>query len=544
MSPREIRQAYRAIRLSKISSEEDKHKKQTAESDPFNFEDDDTRDAAEEDIQSLTEELCDPSTISVPNKEILQASEKNNNRDNKLNGLEKPKLLDATKIKFGYLDMPPMSNCEIWPIHIRPNFVAIQHTDAFCNADVETKAKMLSRHWSTLNKVKQTLTPHKKTDRSNFRTMVITDLDEGADDNTKGTYISRSGRLTKRKCYADCDEDSNESTIPTERSKINDRPFHTLNNNNNNDTESKVKSAIKKSKPTPTKDVEDNKNSGTTIRNFDYTRVLTPLEDNKLEDEFVDLEDRNPLEKAVQNEAAKTNATLRPKKLTNDEIMKRSSLFGGRTFRKKRSDEIFDKLMEDQEIKKREEKMIEKFEKSIDSPIIEDDESVENVPVEEVKVVYPRRVIPSIPRRGIGSRASKTVAAVSTSGQPMDNTTSQDPEVGSSPRTVTRRTPAIRDEDKIEVVPSTSTSDSSDFTDCPICLKSFHVDSIETHASTCGDDDVASAPSRQQNKRVQCEMCGARFPIGDRYTIHVTECLRYREEQDQLLHRYKVMKKM
>nr|CAI5842787.1 unnamed protein product [Callosobruchus analis] len=474
MTAEEIRQTYHMIQLSEKSGEEDEQKR----ADSFIFEtESDNSETVEQNIHSLVEELCSPSTIILQEKEVTQPSEQNNKGSNKLNGLH---LLDATKVKFGYLDMLPMSPLDYKLIDHKSNFVAIQHTEEFCNADYATKAKMMSAHWSKISKAKAEarkakLSSNQTRHRSEFRCILI------------------ASRHTKRKCYATSDDDDSNDVIKSspKKSKTIDRASNNSNHNNSSlNSESKVKSLIKKSKSNPAEDIEQ--------------------------------------ENRIENDITVTSRS-KPKKLSNEEIMKRSSLFGTPSVKKKRSEEMLNKLIEEQAKKKKEERLMEKFEKSIDSTI-EDDEPEPAISIDEVKVVYPRRVIPPVPRKNIGSRSNKIAAALAMSNQASNSTTSQDPEVSSSSRSTVRNRPAsTKQSDKIEAALSISDVGTSDFSECPICQKPFHVEAIE------------------RLKRMQCEICGGHFPFGDRYNIHVTDCLQARQEQDeesqQLISKYRKLNK-
>ncbi|VEN43817.1 unnamed protein product [Callosobruchus maculatus] len=255
MTVDEIKQTYRMIQMSKESKEKDEQKRS---SDPFTFEtESDNSKSVEQDINSLVEELCSPSTLSLGKKEVSEASEESNKKSNKLNG--NLNMVDATKIKFGYLDMPPMSKIDYKLVEHQSKFVLIQHTDEFCNADFATQVKMLASHWSKPSK-------------------------------------AEAGRHTKRKCYATSDDDSNDVNTTPKKSKASDQEWQcniSNNNNNNVNIESKVKSPTKKSKSTPAKDIEQESKNGNDGKNLDYIPTLTPLE---MEEEPMDQQQPDVLE--------------------------------------------------------------------------------------------------------------------------------------------------------------------------------------------------------------------------------------------------------
>nr|CAH7767469.1 unnamed protein product [Callosobruchus chinensis] len=538
MTVEEIKETYRMIQMSKKSKEEDEKKRSL---DPFSFEmESDDSDSVNENIHSLVEELCSPSTLRLQKKEVTEASEQDNKGDNNLNGLENLNLLDATKVKFGYLDMPPMEKCDHQLINHKSNFVALQQTEEYCNANCATKVKMLSWHWSKISKTEPEAQQAKLSSNQTKHRSVFSSMLVEVNNDTEETYISRSGRHSKRKCYATSDDESNDVNTTPKKSKTNDRKWqsNSSNNDNNLNSETKIKTAAKKRKSTPIKDIEKESKSESDSKNLDNVPTLTPLEN---EEELLDNEEPDALEERFDRETPKAPLRSKSKKLSNDEIMKRSSLFGVTAVKKKRSEEMLNKLIEEQARKKKEERLMEKFEKSIDSTI-EDDDPEPVSPLTEVKMVYPRRVIPPVPRKNLGSRSNKIAAAIAMSNQAANSTTSQDPEVSSSSRTTTRsRLVPTRQDDKIEVAPTVSNADTSGFAECPICQKSFHIEAIQTHASTCGDDD-SSSPATKRLKRIQCEICGGHFPFGDRYNIHVTDCLQARQGLDigsQLVSKYK-----
>nr|CAH7767468.1 unnamed protein product [Callosobruchus chinensis] len=256
MTVEEIKETYRMIQMSKKSKEEDEKKRSL---DPFSFEmESDDSDSVNENIHSLVEELCSPSTLRLQKKEVTEASEQDNKGDNNLNGLENLNLLDATKVKFGYLDMPPMEKCDHQLINHKSNFVALQQTEEYCNANCATKVKMLSWHWSKISK-------------------------------------TEPGRHSKRKCYATSDDESNDVNTTPKKSKTNDRKWqsNSSNNDNNLNSETKIKTAAKKRKSTPIKDIEKESKSESDSKNLDNVPTLTPLEN---EEELLDNEEPDALE--------------------------------------------------------------------------------------------------------------------------------------------------------------------------------------------------------------------------------------------------------
>lgn len=373
---------------------------------------------------------------------------------------------DATRACFSFDDMPKDNGDPLEIIYREPKYINIQNSERFINADVVTKAKMLYNYHTEMEKLRSTLSRQSFFPAPRPKPIELTgyyNLFEAFEE-TEETYISRAGRQTKRKVYNDDDDEI--STSPSSK-------------------KAKSKSVEKpkwQSKTKPVKKVE-------------------PVEE-LMESDTIEV---------VQKEAPRV-PTRSKKPLSNAEIMNRSTLFkDSPSKRPTRSDKLFEKLIEEDIKKQREERALVAFEKTLNSDIESSQRESQNEE-DDIQVtddVYPKRVIPPIPtkRKPINSRTQ----------QPKSNV----------------KNPAHQKEIEIfeQVAPSTSRTDNSANVQCPICTKLFTEDVIEEHASNCGEEQIVTRNSSNVTKRtITCEICDK--VIQSNFELHVSVCRKRQEKID------------
>lgn len=118
--------------------------------------------------------------------------------------IKKPK--DATKIVFGYNEM--LESLEKKAIKIIKHdlkFIPIQCTSSFLKADLTTKVKILYAYHSKIHAMKENLARQSFFPAPEPKAIISVDSYPSFSENFEHneTYISRSGRQTKRKIYYD-----------------------------------------------------------------------------------------------------------------------------------------------------------------------------------------------------------------------------------------------------------------------------------------------------------------------------------------------------
>ncbi|XP_072403170.1 uncharacterized protein [Diabrotica undecimpunctata] len=514
MTEQDMQEIYKVISDSKDTAKEESRKNNESDEDMFE----------EPTIQTLTNVKNVDIEITPNNKESKSVFQpKTWTLDKKPLDIENVSTEehkeenppeDATKANIRFEDMLNPSEPMLKIIYHPKQFTNIQNCQKFLKADVPTKAMMLYSYHTNMERLRSKLA------RQSFCTVampkpivlkeqVIPSLER--DDDFEDTYISRSGRQTKRKCYYTDDENTLEEKPLTSSNKK-----QKSKNEDEQEWVSKTKSASK-----------------TVAKKLD----LTPKLDSQ---KFMEIESIEDEKKEIQNDDKKEAAKPRSKKLTNTEIMNRSSLFAEPPKRRTpRCELMFDKLKEEIVKKQKEEKTLEIFEKSLDMEADDSqsdsqkDEDIISIVEEPVR----RRVIPTIPtkRKPIGNRNKQqqtnspsplniTIESASTSVQKQKVNSSDDilDRIVSS-RTRQNDTSAVK-ENGVTVSSSTSVGSSTDVS-CPICSKLFSKDSIQEHASSCGEEEqmVTRYSSQAPSKLRTCEICDK--VIFDDYNLHVQQCL-------------------
>ncbi|CAH0550627.1 unnamed protein product [Brassicogethes aeneus] len=315
----------------------------------------------------------------------------------------------------------------------------------------------------------------------------------------ESTYISRSGRQTKRKNYS-----YNEITYEDYISETDDAILST--NKKTKLTERIPKISKKTLSDTPTSTTKT-----------PSTSVLGVLD----------------------TETPKSDYRTK-RRLTNEEIIKRSPLFAD-PVKSTRKDLIIEKARQEDEKKKKSEMEFDRVMASID------DEEFENKVITiDDKSPVKRRVIPKCPirKRGIGPKKD-TIYDIS-----EEPSTSSTPSTSATSSTSVERIIPIQMEDASSSVPTTTTnittrkvnnrkntkksSEESEASElikvgCPICGKDFPKDVIMEHASECEfqveTTQVEEVHSTLSSKRIMCEICDRVFPLNTNYEVHISECL-------------------
>lgn len=168
-----------------------------------------------------------PKTWSFLKKDIMPDN-KTSPIDEVMEALNENKPKDATKVIFGFNDMLKSEEEDICHI-VKHNlkFIPIQCTPQFLEADQKTKAKMLYAYHSKLHDIRHNLARQsliaapvpKATLSINHESTSAEHVD------LNETYVSRSGRQTKRKIYYDensLDDDFESVTTKKLRNKEDD----------------------------------------------------------------------------------------------------------------------------------------------------------------------------------------------------------------------------------------------------------------------------------------------------------------------------------
>ncbi|KAG5896411.1 hypothetical protein JTB14_022494 [Gonioctena quinquepunctata] len=442
-----------------------------------------------------------PKTWSLSKSSAESATIDEDDSDDSTNSSE-----DATKFVFGFNDMPTTSTMKsLRFITHELKFMPIQSTPIFLKSDNLKKAKMLYSYHTKVNKLKAALArssffaaplPNPISDQYFSTSLDDTEFDE--------TYISRSGRQTKRKVYCDQSEDSLDAT------------------------------SVKKTK------------------NFDEqewickTKSSKKSENTTIEEGTLSTEETKPASKPDSQKSS------RARKLTNTDIIQRSSLFKDSPPKLTRNDKLFDQLKEEEVKRKEQEKTLESFRKTLDGldeELEKMDEDIEVISVDDEEPV--RRRVPPPPvimgRKPISGRRKKPNGVAPLDITPSKgNTSKKSPSSSqefaeSSGPPPLRKKPSTNKKAQQEInlnVDSFLGSGSSSRINpaansvlCPLCGVYFPEKKIEEHAATCGDEPIATRSS-QKHTRISCEICDAVIPLTTNYEVHVKECINRRMKED------------
>ncbi|KAJ8985915.1 hypothetical protein NQ317_010672 [Molorchus minor] len=252
-------------------------------------------------------------STKITESNITEPNNHENMEDTSLEkSLDTPR--DATQYAFGFNEMAKDSEQKI--IH-KLKYVPIQVTSNFLNAEITQKAKILYSYHTKANKIRTELA------RKSFypaplpkATSIIETFPNFSDDNFQETYISRSGRQTKRKVYNYDDEDSLDGVNHKKTKNSDEHEWLSKTTSNKTSARSKKnesnQSFSKSISPEMDADVSSTTSSATTT-----ATPSTSTENSKL------------------HTKTETKPTL--KKLNNEEIMKRSRLFSDSPKKKMRT---------------------------------------------------------------------------------------------------------------------------------------------------------------------------------------------------------------
>ncbi|CAG9813017.1 unnamed protein product [Phaedon cochleariae] len=471
---------------------------------------------------------------------LSQILEDEENTDNPSN---EDCIKDAMKASFGFNDMLESTENTLRFIPRKLEFIPIQYTKEFLKANNHKKAKMLYAYHTKMNYLRD------QAARKSFFPApmpVAISLNEHFNDfsddlEAKETYVSRSGRQTKRKVYYE-NEDSSDGIITTKKTK-NEVEWHGKKDKTKMDTKIETRSEAK----------------------IDQD-IISNKQENEILNQTALVDGSNSTKKVLNENTKQTSSKPRQRKLTNAEIMKTSSLFAESPQRPSRTDIMFDKLKE-QEVKRvKQEKSMESFEQTIENLDIEsDDKSDEDISKNEIisvddEEIVPRRVIPPLPgRKPINRRRNKNhelapldvkVSSTTRNGGASKNSQSPTSSIESaataSVKPLRKRQNINRSQSEIQIENVASTSDDhnsslpSSTIECPMCGQYFLESKIEAHAWTCSDEHVStrSSPraSRKQSSRITCHICDKVVPLGTHYEVHVRDCISKKQEQESQYH--------
>ncbi|KAH1006301.1 hypothetical protein HUJ05_007048 [Dendroctonus ponderosae] len=451
------------------------------------------------------------------------------------------RVMDIDKITFN--EMPKSSNRNTLRIvpH-EPQYISVQNSRQFLDADLQTRVKLLTEYHSavaqlsedfarTLPNMAPKLKPITAVNHNLLVNPVLSALKEDKALGVTETYVSRSGRMTKRKVYSDDYEATTEEfSVPHKKSK--------------NDDTWGVKAPIKKSNARKGESSEALSSSSAedACTTKQYSRPKRGESPDSSQDVVAVDEAGRSLGKSKDVSGTPKSRIYQKRQLSNQEIIARSTLFKNldTTPKRGRVATILHAAREKEENRRREEDEMSKFADSLDAQSVDgdadEDEILDSEHVEDsdVEVVEKRRVIPRLPIRrspiwgkkgAIDTETAINVARKLNLPQitsPLAN--------GANRNSLLPKRALNNNSSRAEVPVSTTPKSKSkqNLAICPLCSMSFPRREIEEHASTCGEDMF---PQSSQPQRITCEVCDAVVPFSTNYEVHVKECIAKRSSR-------------
>ncbi|KAI4469189.1 beta-mannosidase [Holotrichia oblita] len=251
-------------------------------------------------------------------------------------------------------------------------------------------------------------------------------------------------------------------------------------------------------------------------------KVYTDL----LEDDSDSKKTRKDDDKPFEGE--KKTIVKRPvlNKLSNVDIMKRSSLFSDSP-KRTRAEKMFDDLKQNgkkTEVSQENENSSVKVldEDSGDDVIPSSQNILEITEIKPKEVSFYRRVPPPIRgRRGVGGRRLAEPS--------VSNNASQNSPLRSRSTSVISAASTTNDESK---------KSEPEKTNCPICSEVFAQDKIEEHASSCGllmetESNFDVLLPGTNSKKVKCNICDKEMMMNTDYEVHVSGCIQVAKSADK-----------
>uniref|UniRef100_A0AAR5Q2N7 UBZ4-type domain-containing protein n=1 Tax=Dendroctonus ponderosae TaxID=77166 RepID=A0AAR5Q2N7_DENPD len=453
------------------------------------------------------------------------------------------RVMDIDKITFN--EMPKSSNRNTLRIvpH-EPQYISVQNSRQFLDADLQTRVKLLTEYHSavaqlsedfarTLPNMAPKLKPITAVNHNLLVNPVLSALKEDKALGVTETYVSRSGRMTKRKVYSDDYEATTEEfSVPHKKSK--------------NDDTWGVKAPIKKSNARKGESSEALSSSSAedACTTKQYSRPKRGESPDSSQDVVAVDEAGRSLGKSKDVSGTPKSRIYQKRQLSNQEIIARSTLFKNldTTPKRGRVATILHAAREKEENRRREEDEMSKFADSLDAQSVDgdadEDEILDSEHVEDsdVEVVEKRRVIPRLPirrspiwgKKGATDTVAETAINVARKlnlpqiTSPLAN--------GANRNSLLSKRALNNNSSRAEVPVSTTPKSKSkqNLAICPLCSMSFPRREIEEHASTCGEDMF---PQSSQPQRITCEVCDAVVPFSTNYEVHVKECIAKRSSR-------------
>ncbi|XP_019869704.2 uncharacterized protein LOC109598261 isoform X2 [Aethina tumida] len=282
-------------------------------------------------------------------------------------------------------------------------------------------------------------------------------------DEGENTYVCRSGRQTKRKNYNEVLDTNGTDNATTKKPK----PVK-------EDDEWMTKKSKAQAKP---------------IKKSEQPSTSKKMDDTK--------ENLNP----------KSEGRTYRKKMTNEEILSRSSLFSDSP-KSSRNATILENAQVEVEKKKKEEDQMEQFDRSLNISEEEQTQTIEEA-FQRVRLTPP---LPIACRRPINYRKRRGGAGDGASSSTESHLTEINKNKGTNLRKNANRQQEAAVSTPVEMVT------------CPICTKDFHPDKIETHASSCGEEFVMDVAEPDRDERRKCDFCDKNFSLDADYEVHVKKC--------------------
>ncbi|XP_066143377.1 uncharacterized protein [Euwallacea fornicatus] len=451
-------------------------------------------------------------------QKLLREESNNNERDTG------GKAVHSEADKIDYNKMPKCEDVPLKVMYYEPRFVNIQNSKDYLMASSTERIKMWYEHHVAVAKLHKYYSRLSLNMAPKCKPIKIMEQIPAFDPSLREeesmgteTYVSRSGRLTKRKVYNECDDASSEGWEHmqggSKRSKILDNDW--VSSKNKTIAKEKKLATLKRNDSTVNNNNWLEKSGRSESPDSSHTEPVVPFR-GKLSGV------NSPL---VTPKTYRVNRGAK-KVLSNEEVMSRSSLFQDTPKRSRAASLVAAGLQEAEKLKKKK-KEIYDFKDSLtsDSQSIEEDLCEEIINVDEER----RRVVPPIPaaRRAIRPSKKKAVEPLSI------NTKRLDESAGSSRLANGARTNAKgralnnnnNNGGKSEAM--SSFKEDLDMPICPLCSQSFPQKDIEEHASTCGEDLF---PQTAQSKRIACEVCDKVIAFNTDYEVHVKRCTSKRAE--------------
>ncbi|XP_050296786.1 uncharacterized protein LOC126736461 isoform X2 [Anthonomus grandis grandis] len=440
--------------------------------------------------------------------------------------------------KIGFNDMPESDKSNKNTLKITCHnlkYIAIQNTKSFIIGSTEMKINIIRDYHRNVEKVKAQYARLSSIRAPLGKPTVFQGFDSSLDSETSTdmvenpnedasklpTYISRSGRITKRKIFSyEEQDDSSQDSISSA-------------NHDKNNEEWLIKGNVKITKPSNKKcNFGENNKENCTNRSQKLKTKRSESPESTVSSEeltlrgFLDKKDPDAFDKPMGDSIGSIIESPKPqqkKRVSNNESISGSPLLKGSP-RNSRTNALLNAAKQVTEKQKRQENEIERFKNSLEVEV----QSLETEPdqfVNDENVVEKRRIIPPLPgRRPVNGRKRNADSAVN----PLEslNIVTKKPHLnisdvskvtsvnGSAKKAASVKKPAHSPKAAIS-------KRNANMTPCPLCSVSFPSREIEEHAATCGEEMF---PQAVYTQRISCQICDCVIMSNKDLEAHVRVC--------------------